>query len=257
MARKKAFLSRPKTLGLAILLLLLLSSSLFFVTRTFGSKDPLPKKAPVSQVKTSTAEPQQTPEPLYFEDFSSQGKGWYLSDSSGYTRTFVNGALILQDTNQKTLIESLPNAKTYDDFTVSVTFTLMTGDGNDSVGLYLRGDSNLDHDYRLNIYGDDTYALSKESLGDSNLPENTPLIDSDQSSALKGIGQKNTLTVTLQGPTISLTINNQLITSITDNDYKKGQVALFVNNGATSPGVTAAFYSIEISSLPSSLSEQQ
>src|SRR5450631_2519104 len=193
MARKKAFLSRPQIFGLAILLLLLLSSSLFFVTHTLGNKDSLPKKTPVPQVETSIAEPSQTPQPLYFEDFSNQGKGWYLSDRSGYTRTFTNGALILQDTNQKTLVESLPNAKTYDDFTLSVTFTLLTGDGNDSVGLYLRGDSNLDHDYRLDIYGDNTYALSKESLGDSNLPENTPLIDPDQTSALHGIGQKNTL----------------------------------------------------------------
>lgn len=257
MIRKKLLSSRHKILlsGIMLLLLLFLSGSFFFVTHSAAGQPSVSvtaTKTPTTQLHPSTptvtAEP--TPQPLFFEDFSDHGRGWYLNDRAGYTRTFANGQLILQSTNQKRLIESLPGNKTYDNFTVSVTFTLQTGDENDSVGLYLRGDSNLDHDYRLDIYGDMTYDLSKEGLGDDNLPENTPLLEPAHTSALKDIGQPNTLTITMQDSTITLAINGQPINALIDPTYQQGQVALFVNNGTTSSGVTASFSQISIYGLP-------
>jgi hypothetical protein len=268
MIRKKLFLSRRKILlpSIGLLLLLLLSGSLFFVTHnadgqnttTIATKTPdahtptsdahSPTPATHTPSPTTTSEP--TPQPLFIEDFADHAKGWYLNDRAGYTRTFANGQLILQCTNQKRLIESLPESKTYDNFTITVTFTLQTGDENDSVGLYLRGDSNLDHDYRLDIYGDTTYALSKESLGEDNLPENTPIIEPEHTPALNPMGKPNTLTVTMQGSTITLTINGQQVNTLTDTSYQQGQIALFVNNGTTSGGVTASFSRIAIYGLP-------
>src|SRR6266567_7259383 len=180
MISKKLLFSKQKTMltGTVILLLLLLSGSLFFMLHSAAfptnTMKHITTKAPTRSVQMPTVDSQQTPQTLFFEDFSGHGKGWYFSDRGGYTRTFANGALILQSTNQKMLVESLPETKTYDNFTITTTFMLYTGDGNDSVGLYLRGDSNLDHDYRLDIYGDATYGLSKENLPDHNLPENIP-----------------------------------------------------------------------------------
>jgi hypothetical protein len=251
--QKKILLKRTLLLiGIALFLLLFLSGSFFFVTRNAnGQHTPTittATKTPATDTPTPSITP--TPEPLYIEDFSDGGKGWYLSDRAGYTRTFVNGQLILQATNQKRLIESLPNSKTYSDFMVTVAFTLQTGDGNDSVGLYLRGDSNLDHDYRLDIYGDMTYDLSKESLEDDNLPENTPLMEPEHTTALHTMGTPNTLTVMLQGSVITLMINGQLVNTFIDTTYQQGQVALFVNNGNTSGGVTSTFSSIAIYGLP-------
>ena len=238
---------------MALLLLLLLSGSLFFVLHSTDSKngamDHIATKAPTRSIPTPTVDSQQTPKTLFFEDFSGHGKGWYFSDRGGYTRTFANGALILQSTNQKMLVESLPETKTYDNFTITTTFMLYTGDGNDSVGLYLRGDSNLDHDYRLDIYGDATYGLSKENLADNNLPENIPIIEPGPTSALKGMGQPNTISVSMQDSTITLIINGQVVASVSDRNYTKGQVALFVKNGATSGGVTASFSQIDIESI--------
>jgi hypothetical protein len=255
MISKKLFFSRQKTMltGAVILLLLLLSGSLFFMLHSAASPTSAIKhiatKAPTSSVQAPTADNQQTPQTLFFEDFSGNGKGWYFSDRGGYTRTFANKALILQSTNQQTLVESLPGTKTYDNFTITTTFMLYTGDGNDSVGLYLRGDSNLDHDYRLDIYGDATYSLSKENLADNNLPENIPIIEPGPTSALKGMGQQNTVSVSMQDATITLIINGQVVASVSDSDYTKGQVALFVKNGATSGGVTASFSQIDIESI--------
>lgn len=226
------------------------------VTRNADGQNTITATATKTPAKPATPAPtpsvttEPTPQPLFIENFADQGKGWYLSDRAGYTRTFANDQLILQCTNQKRLIESLPGSKTYGDFMITVNFTLQGGDENDSVGLYLRGDSNLDHDYRLDIYGDMTYDLSKESLGDDNLPENTPLLEPAHTTALNAMGQQNTLTVTMQGPIITLTINNHLVNTLIDTSYQSGQIALFVNNGNTSGGTTASFSRIAIYGLP-------
>ena len=76
----------------------------------------------------------------------------------------VNGQLVLSDTNHKILIESLPTNAIFSDFALTVTFTMLKGDENDSVGLYVRGDTNLDHDYRIDISGNNKFAISKELL---------------------------------------------------------------------------------------------
>ncbi len=41
-------------------------------------------------------------------------------------------------------------------------------------------------------------------------------------------------------------MNNTVVTTLTDSDYTRGQIALFVNNGETSDGVTAVFSSIVV-----------
>jgi hypothetical protein len=50
----------------------------------------------------------------------------------------------------------------------------------------------------------------------------------------------------MQGSNLTLLINNTVVTTLTDSDYTRGQIALFVNNGETSDGVTAVFSSIVV-----------
>jgi len=191
-----------------------------------------------------------TPQPLFSDNFADNSKGWYVSDVSGYTRTVSNNRLTLSATNHKILVESVPANQTFDDFTLTTTVTLLQADANDSVGLYMRGDSNLDHDYRIAISGNTMYSISKESLDANNEQVVSYLVPPTHSAALHPLGQANTLTVTMQGPALTLSINGTTVTSIIDTDYTHGQIALFVANGSTSDGVTAAFSSIEIDPLP-------
>jgi Domain of Unknown Function (DUF1080) len=268
---KRLHVSTRLSIAILCLLLLIIGSSIFLVLRsargegntpqgnrstpTHGST-PTPTPTPATATDTATAQTAQvplTPTPFFTDDFIDNSKGWYISDVAGYTRTMTESGLELTDTNHKPLIESLPTTRKFDDFVLTATLTLEQGDKNDSAGIYLRGDSNLDHDYRIDIFGDNTYAISKEYLGTGYAPQSIYLVPPTHISQLKALGNANLLTVIMIGPTMQLLINGSLVTTISDPDYTKGQIALFVTNGTTSQGVTALFGSIQIIAPPDQL----
>ncbi len=197
-----------------------------------------------------------TPTPLFIDDFLKSSRGWALSepnDTSGYLRTMVGNQLVLSDINHEILIESLPTNTTFTDFSLTVTFTFLKGDQNDSVGLYLRGDSNLDHDYRIDIFGDNRFAINKELLNPDKTVQTAILVGPTTSPLLMPKNQANTLTVMMKGPFMVLAINGTIAASLVDADYSHGQIALFVNNGSTSDGVSASFSSVRVDPAPDQL----
>lgn len=187
-----------------------------------------------------------TPQPLFIDNFLDNKKGWYIGSVDGYTRLLDSNGLTLTDTNHKVLTESLPTNVLFDDFIITTTLTLQDADKNDSAGLYIRGDSNLDHDYRIELFGNNTYAISKESLDSTNQPQITYLIRPTHDAALKPPGHQNILVVTMNGSVLTLQVNGVVVNTIIDEDYTRGQIALFVANGNTSQGVTASFSSISV-----------
>ena len=269
--------------GILCLLLILAGSGFFFVTKIEGSggnahvatKQPTtstaiattppatPTAAPTltptgtpSTTPTDSPTASPTPTPLFSDNFVDNSKGWATGDVDGYTRSVSDNMLLLTSTNHRMLIESLPTNKTYNNFSLTVTLKLLMADAHDSVGIYLRGDSNLDHDYRIDIFGDNTYAISKETLDTNNAALTTKLVEPSHSSRLSPVGQENTLTIIMKGPELVLLINGTMVQSITDTDYKQGQIAFFVSHGPVSAGVSAAFTSIEIDPVTDQLSDQ-
>jgi hypothetical protein len=255
-----------------ICLLLLAGSSIFLIA---NSRDGASRVAatPVTHTKTSTtahtptptiSSPtststltpaiSQTPQPLFQDYFIDNSRGWLTGNAAGYTRTLDEGALTLSANNHKILVESIPASTSFDDFSLSMNFTIKQGDANDSVGLYLRGDSNLDHDYRIDIYGNNTYGISKESLD----PEDsyqiiTPLVKPTHAPQIKAAGHINRLTVIMKGPTLVLFINDVAVQAISDEDYTHGQIALFVQHGTTSEGVQLMVTSLSVYPAPDEL----
>jgi Domain of Unknown Function (DUF1080) len=140
----------------------------------------------------------------------------------------------------------LPTDATFDDFAVTVTFTLAQAHPDDSTGIYVRGDSNLDHDYRIDINGDNTYDIVKEYLDSDANPQSSILMGPSKVTALYPVGQKNTLQVVLISSRIVVWINDALAGSVTDSDYTKGQIALFAHHGNTSSGVKVTFTNVEV-----------
>ena len=179
--------------------------------------------------------------PLFFDDFNDNAHGWTIGTVPGYTRTVQNHALTLTTTNHTTLIESIPTNMTFHNFSLTTTFALLQADKQDSVGLYLRGDSNLDHDYRIDLYGNNTYAISEESLDLHNNAISTFLVPPTSSPFLNSVGKHNVFAVTMSNIKLTLQINGHTVSSITNSDYINGQIALFVSNTLESPATTAAF----------------
>jgi hypothetical protein len=221
-------------------------------TQSSSQSTHAPTRTPSSTAAASigTAGITPSPTPFFEDDFADNSQGWYMSNVVGYKRSLTSNGLMLTNTNNNPMIESLPISQKFNDFSMTTTFTLLQGDKNDSVGIYLRGDSNLDHDYRIDIFGNTMYAISKEYLDTQNTPQILYLVPPSHASSLKPRGEANTLTIIMEGPAMILLINNTLANVIIDKDYTRGQIALFAAHGTTSSEVTAVFSSIEIDPAP-------
>src|SRR6266700_3376035 len=241
---------------LIVMLLILSVSSLFFRQISKG-KD--------SQLTTSTETPTPTPISIYLETpppqavfydtFKNNALGWSTSSTAGYYRTVKPGKLTLTNTNQgTTLIESLPTNSIYDNFKVSVDLTILKAGGNDSVGIYIRGDSNLEHDYRIGLNADGTFDIVKVFLDSKNDPRSVFLDGPHKSSALNPLGVQNTITVVMDGSQLQLFHNQVKVSTVNDSDYTIGQVAFFVRAGENSSGVSVSFSRVEVDTLQEGIS---
>src|SRR6266702_7804131 len=152
-----------------------------------------------------------------------------------------------------TLIESLPTNSIYDNFKVSVDLTILKAGGNNSIGIYIRGDSNLEHDYRIDLNGDGTFDIAKEYLDSRNNPQSIFLDGPRNSSALNPPGSQNTLMVIMNDSQLQLFLNTVKVSTVIDSDYVTGQVALFALAGEDSQGVTVSFSRVEIDKLQGTL----
>ncbi len=232
----------------ALLLVLVIASGSFMYTqargnevRTTGNVIASPSATPVL---SQTA--QAVTQPLFYDDFADTSKGWYQGSVPGYTRVIANNSLTLADANHEIMPESLPSTEIFKDFKLTVTYTLIQAAVDDSVGLYVRGDSYLDHDYRVDIYPNKTYAISKEFLGTSKQQQVQYLVAPTPSGSLRPAGEPNTICVIMQGTQLVLELNGKIVSSVSDPDYSSGQIALFVQNSVTSGGVEAFFQSVAV-----------
>ena len=245
--------SSQQIIAIMALVIIVVGGSIFFLLKS-GSNA-------VKPVVKGTMSPSPTPsttpivitptQAVFYDTFLDNNHGWVLSNSGGFVRTLIAGMLILSNTNpQTTLVESLPSNSAYDNFKMTIDFTIAQGDGSDSIGVYLRGDSNLDHDYRVDINGNGTFDIAKEYLDSSNAPQSMLLDGPHSASALHPVEQQNTLTVVANRQQISLLLNNTPISTIYDSDYTSGQIALFARKGATPGNLVVSFTHVEVDYLP-------
>lgn len=242
----------------AVLLVALLGGSMFWLLSSKNSASGR-STAKATATATATTVPTWAPteitppaEAIFYDTFINNSHGWSLSGTAGLFRILVNNTLILVDTNPgTTLVESVPTSTNLDDYMISADFTINQGDASDSTGLYLRGDSILAHDYRVDINGNNTFDVAKESLDANQAVQTTMLVPPQHTSLLNPPGKQNTLTVIMIGHSLTVVINNFALTTINDPSYTSGQVALFARHGSSSSGVTVSYSRIEIDRLAS------
>jgi len=252
------FLSVNVIATVASIVLLILSSVILYFFLDKGNAQSRTNQDGSSPAATATPllTPSSTPQPLFYDDFTGQNKGWYLNNTAGYMRLMVNDSLTLSDTNHDILIESLPTDRTFSDFVLTVVFTIGQAGNNDSVGVFVRGDANLDHDYRIDIYGNQSFSVSKEYLDAQRDPQSIFLVGPTPTMFLNPAGQQNVLTVIMNGPAMTMRINGSAVAALTDPDYTDGQIALFVQGSQASSQVTASFSSVSVYPLPGQPSAQ-
>jgi hypothetical protein len=190
----------------------------------------------------------------FYDTFKNNAQSWNVSSAFGYVRTITRDGLILTNTHRNsTLIESLPTNSLFANCTVIVDLTMLDVGSNDSIGIFFRGDTNLEHDYRIDLFGDGSFDIVKESLDSENNPQNVVLVKAKIDTILKPKGDKNLILLTMNGPQMRLYINNMKISSITDSDYTSGQVALFAQMNGNSPKVSALFSKVEVDNISGTL----
>src|SRR6266480_6110763 len=225
-------------IALIVMLLLLSIASFFIILRTMSKGF-----QPSTNAEMPTPTPSLTPIYLetppaqseFYDTFKNNALGWSVSNAAGYYRTIKPGELILMNTNRgTTMVESLPINSIFDNFTVIVDLTILKASLNDSVGIYIRGDTNLEHDYRIDLNGNGTFDIAKEYLDSRNNPQSSFLDGPRNSSALNPPGSQNTLMVIMNDSQLQLFLNSVKVSTVIDTDYMTGQVALFAHAGEDS-----------------------
>ncbi len=240
-------------IAMIVLLLLLSISGLFFIVKS-RNKD--------FQLVTNTEMPTSTPTPTpiyletppaqseFYDTFKNNALGWSVSSTAGYYRTVKAGVLTLMNMNAgTTMVESLPTNSTFDNGTIIVDLTILKASVDDSVGLYVRGDSNLEHDYRIDLNGNGTFDIAKEYLDANNNPQSDILLGPKIDPVLNPQGERNTITLSMFGSQMQLFINKVKVGDVIDGDYISGQVALFIHLGASSHDVEASASRVEIDKI--------
>lgn len=215
-----------------------------------------------STATVNTLKPLPTPtgKPVFADTFANNNNGWHLEkDAKGaFAASLSNGALTLNDNDNKLFAETLPASNPYGDFQLFVNAKLSKGDSNPQsggggYGVVIRAaaaqNGSLATFYRLELYGDGTYTIFK---GQTDSAKTTPLqaqtlVPNAANPAIQPMGKTNQIVVKAKGSTMTFIVNGQTIKTISDNSYLSGSIAFFVSNlPKTKPGAEAQFTNLAI-----------
>jgi hypothetical protein len=208
------------------------------------------KTAAVTPTVVTTGAAKGTP--LFADTFKNNASGWSLpADPGKFSISLANGSLVIEDDSNELLWEPLPGNKTYGDFTLSVDAMLAQGDQTNGYGFYIRGTSVQNSEmatyYRFELYGDGSYAIFKGTVDANGNPTYAKLVNYTLSSAIQKQGIMNHISITAKGSSLSLTVNGQVVKTLTDASYTNGSIAPFISNMQNAkPGAQARFSNLTI-----------
>ncbi len=164
---------------------------------------------------------------------NTRGFAWpqgTASDNSGAC-TFTTGGYQVNSNKTQFYYYCTSTSNAYSNFTFEVQAQITKGDCG---GMVFRADTNAGKLYLFEVCTDGTYNLYnyKDTSGTSSLLANA------SSPAIKsGLNSTNVLAVTAQGSTITLYVNKQKITSVTNTAYASGQVGMVADSFNNATGV--------------------
>jgi hypothetical protein len=240
-------LSARQLIGILLLLAILLAGGLWEYRYITARDEP-------SLGTSQQAKPTPTPSTpsLFADSFADNTNAWNLQSVNGQFAVSVgNGALSLENDNNKLLWELLPGNRTYDDFRLAVDAKLAKGSRNNGYGIYFRGKSNNNSDlamyYRFELYGDGSYALFKGVVDGAGNTSTMKLINYTVDPAIQKQGGSNHIVIVASGSKLRFSVNDQPLTTITDTSYASGTIAFFVSNlQGSPPGAQAVFSKLAI-----------
>ncbi len=158
------------------------------------------------------------------------------SDNQGGSCAFTGGAYHVSESNLGTAYECFNSSSDFSNFAYEVQMQIMKGDAG---GLLFRANTTNNTNYIFYVGQDGSYELLV-------CPSKTchDLVKSSISSVIRqGLGQTNTVAVLVQGNTITLYVNNQKITSVTDSTLSHGEIGVVASPFTTGGHATDVAYS--------------
>ncbi|MBL8604770.1 MAG: DUF1080 domain-containing protein [Myxococcales bacterium] len=182
------------------------------------------------------------------EAFEKKPEGWSFAattkapplryDAPGVTVTLPGG--------ETSVAAYWYEARKFSDVSITVTLVVLSAQEptQSYCGVSFRALSDKDN-YRLFIDGDGYYRLTKRVDNVS-----TALVDWTRHDALKpGIGEANRIQIEAEGTKITVRANGQLLTTVNDDAFRDGHIALQAQGGSpeTESATVFAFRTLEIS----------
>lgn len=239
-------LNMKKVVSLVVVLLVLIGASAAgytVLTSQQGGKH-------TTSIASSSPIPKESP--LFAETFTNNRQQWDMQSIQGRYLVSINkGKLILEDDDNKLFPILLPGGKNLTNFKLVIDTMLSKGDRQNGYGLCIRGstdpDGNLTAYYRIELYGNSTYAIFKVATDANGNSSSTTLVETTAHVAIEPMGRSNQIVVIANGPKITLIVNGQTVETFSDTSYVSGVIALFVSNlPGTHPGAQAMFSHLTI-----------
>ncbi len=154
------------------------------------------------------------------DDFSSPNPNWNLESGNGVERGVESGELFLRVADSQTDAWSTYSGVNLSDVIVEVDARKVAGPDLNNYGVLCRY-KDPDNFYFLQLGSDGTYAISRYLNGEGKI-----LVDWAKSTAINTGKGVNHIRAECVGNTLSLYVNDALLTSVVDNGLSQGKIAL-------------------------------
>lgn len=160
---------------------------------------------------------------LYHDDFRDPASGWDAWDDGGTSGKYVDGEYRLTVALENYMVWSHPAPdREFKDFAVEVDARQIHGSLDGSFGLIVRHDVDKERYYWFQISGSGHYWVEKKWEGEWILLE-----EGDASDAVKeGLDATNEIQVICYRDRFRFSVNNTLVTELTDDALRTGIVGL-------------------------------
>jgi hypothetical protein len=211
-----------KRIFLALTILVLAGLACDFATGNTTDPAPGPITNPVLPEQPDEPE-QPTSRVLYEDDFSDPNSGWPASADADKAASYADGKYLIQAFTASQDVWAHPG-EDFSDVTIEVDATKFSGPDNNDFGIICRfvDDNNF---YFLMASSDGYQVIGKYQDGEASF------LSSEQMETTSAVNQgsaTNHLRADCVGSTLTLYINGQQVSTVTDTSFTSGDIGLTV-----------------------------
>lgn len=197
-------------------------------------------------VVTATPQiPTSTPQPsvILQEDFENEDSGWDTGETESVARFYEEGQYhMLIKSDGLIGWSGHPELEGIEDFILDVDITQVSGPDNNDFGVLFRYQDS-DNWYALLISGDGYFKFRKQFNG-----EDYDITRWMQVTAIKQGQNTNHLQLVAKGPLFSVFVNDELLATVPDNSFRRGDI--FLTAGSLAEGnVHVSFDNLVVTEL--------